>query len=52
MIPDGVTWKCLYSKYLDLKHNFERLRGDYSRLQSDMPRWMPPLTGCKEKTER
>ena len=25
--------RSLYSKYLDLKHSFERLRGDYSRLQ-------------------
>ena len=25
--------RSLFSKYLDLKHNFERLKGDYSRLQ-------------------
>ena len=25
--------RSLYSKYLDLKHSFERLRGDYGRLQ-------------------
>ncbi len=25
--------RSLYSKYLDLKHSFERLKGDYSRLQ-------------------